>query len=434
MSKDKPEVRLAESERWDRSKTHRRLCLLVALLGMWLSACVPLPTVPLEERLRLSQTTLTLSFLGETVQVDASVVDEFGIELRNAAVAWASSAPAVASVSSTGAVTALANGPATVTGSRGGASVSVLVTVAQAPAMMLLSTRELVLGGPGDTGSIALSVLDAGGSVLAVPHVAWWADDPGVASVSPSGLVTAVAPGRTEVTVAVSGGGQTLAESIQITVEGEIINDVDVTDAILVDATHDGGAWWYPQSGTFDRREPHQGQALADHLRRLGYTIIELGRDDEITDELLDRYHMVVRAGVFGTYTPSELSAYERYLSRSDARLVLVTNFLTSGQLDPLAHAIGLPMQGSYHGMMMPIGTSVVTEGVGPLDFGPGAAVGMGAKASITPLGALEDGSVVMGLVTSEAARVLFLGQLLTLERVPEPLVSNLIRWLTDTL
>ena len=35
-------------------------------------------------------------------------------------------------------------------------------------------------------------------------------------------------------------------------------------DQILIDASRDGGAWWYPQAGPFDPDEYHQGKKLAD--------------------------------------------------------------------------------------------------------------------------------------------------------------------------
>src|SRR5213082_2249282 len=41
--------------------------------------------------------------------------------------------------------------------------------------------------------------------------------------------------------------------------------------AVLVDATHDGGAWWFPEGGPFISTQPHQGEALADTLRAKGY-------------------------------------------------------------------------------------------------------------------------------------------------------------------
>src|SRR5213075_46690 len=82
--------------------------------------------------------------------------------------------------------------------------------------------------------------------------------------------------------------------------------------AILVDATHDGGAWWFPQGGPFDATQPHQGKALADYLRARGFTVDELGRGVVIDSTRLLKYTHVVRAGNYGGYLPQEGAAYAR--------------------------------------------------------------------------------------------------------------------------
>lgn len=199
---------------------------------------------------------------------------------------------------------------------------------------------------------------------------------------------------------------------------------------ILIDASRDGGVWWFPQADSFSVSRPHQGQALADDLRSRGYEVEELGRGVEVTDALLSQYDKVIRAGMLGTYTASELSAYDRYVSRADAKLVLIPHFLRPGQIDLVAQSIGLPMEGMHSGVMSPVGATGIVNGVGPLSFGPGSAVGPNPGAAITPLGTLQDGRVVMGLVTSHPAEIMFLGDLRLLELVPEPLVSNVLTWL----
>ncbi len=205
-----------------------------------------------------------------------------------------------------------------------------------------------------------------------------------------------------------------------------------LTNAILIDASKDGGAWWFPQpDGNFDASEPHQGKALADFLRSQGNEVVEVGRGVEITNELLGSFNKVIRAGVFGAYTGSELAAYDQYILRSDAHLLLTTALLSGGAVDPISESIGLPMEGSHTGVMSPVGATAITQGVGPLPYSPpGAVVGPAPTAAITPLGILGNGSVVMGLVTSEPAQILFIGNLLLLEGVPQPLVSNLLSWL----
>jgi len=71
---------------------------------------------------------------------------------------------------------------------------------------------------------------------------------------------------------------------------------IPVPRKILVDATKDGGIWWFPQDGLFEETEPHQGERLADYMRSRGNIVMELGRDALITSELLGEY-----AAVFAT-------------------------------------------------------------------------------------------------------------------------------------
>src|SRR5262249_30671099 len=48
--------------------------------------------------------------------------------------------------------------------------------------------------------------------------------------------------------------------------------------AILVDASKDGGVWWWPQtpSNGYSENRDHQGKPLADYLKKLGYEVDEL--------------------------------------------------------------------------------------------------------------------------------------------------------------
>src|SRR5438067_13727394 len=66
--------------------------------------------------------------------------------------------------------------------------------------------------------------------------------------------------------------------------------------AVLVDATHDGGAWWFPQGGPFISTQPHQGQALADTLRPKGYAVDELARGDSNSMARLLVHQVTIRS------------------------------------------------------------------------------------------------------------------------------------------
>ena len=77
-----------------------------------------------------------------------------------------------------------------------------------------------------------------------------------------------------------------------------------------MDASRDGGVWWYPQGEAgFDPAAPHQGQRLADYLRSRGYVVDELPRGRIVSDTLLwPTYAGVIRAGQYGTYTAARVA------------------------------------------------------------------------------------------------------------------------------
>ena len=87
------------------------LTLLVSLsiVGCGKDSPTGTPT-PVATTLTLSATALSFSSLGASDQLTATVRDQNGATMDGASVAWASSASSVASVSSTGLVTAVADG------------------------------------------------------------------------------------------------------------------------------------------------------------------------------------------------------------------------------------------------------------------------------------------------------------------------------------
>ena len=138
--------------------------------------------------------------------------------MSGAPVTWASSAPSVASVSSAGLVTAVADGTATITATSGSAMGTVPVGVGQVAATVTLSPNSLVLAGPGDAATVTALVTDAGGSEIASPILAWSSDNEAIATVSSSGLVTAVAAGAATISVGATSGDQTITQQLPVTV------------------------------------------------------------------------------------------------------------------------------------------------------------------------------------------------------------------------
>jgi len=200
---------------------------------------------------------------------------------------------------------------------------------------------------------------------------------------------------------------------------------------VLVDASKDGGVWWFPQAGSFDPGEGHQGKALADHLRRLGYEVTELGRDERMTKTLAREHQIIIRANRFGPpYTELELDAYRAFLSRENTLILLSDHQTNTDGRDELADLVGIGFVGAS--AIEPIVTFAdheITDDVEGLPYIAGAyAVSRGTTA-VEFLGWLADGQPVMGVVTGLPAKVFFLGDTNGLEGVPQPLVENLIAW-----
>jgi len=196
---------------------------------------------------------------------------------------------------------------------------------------------------------------------------------------------------------------------------------------ILVDASHDGGVWWFPQGFPFDPEAYHQGQALADGFRECGYTVDELGRGTVVTPSILGGYDIVIRAGKFGIYRESELDAYQGYVAR-EATLILLSEFLREGGTDPLAERLGLHFAGSYTGTVTDLADHPITEGVASVPYIAGSALTAFDPSRVTVLGRL-DGLPVMGLLHGYAAKIFFMGDTNSLETVPQPLVAKLMAW-----
>jgi len=100
------------------------------------------PETPVATTVALTPTTLNFSSAGETQQLTPTVSDQNGATISGASVTWASSASTVASVSSTGFVSAVADGTATITAASGSASGTASVTVLVLPKIAFRSDRD----------------------------------------------------------------------------------------------------------------------------------------------------------------------------------------------------------------------------------------------------------------------------------------------------
>lgn len=137
-------------------------------------------------------------FSGVTQQLTAAVTADAGLATT---VTWRSSAPAVATVSATGLVTAIGPGTASVT------ALANADTTRRASSAITVNPRPIVVTiAPRVVGLVPGATLSLAGSVSADPGVStavtWSSATPSVATVSAQGVVTALAAGTTLVTAA----------------------------------------------------------------------------------------------------------------------------------------------------------------------------------------------------------------------------------------
>jgi hypothetical protein len=135
----------------------------------------------------------------------ATLRDMAGNVLTGRTLTWSSSAPAVATVSGAGVVTALFPGTATITGRSEGQTGQADLTVTVNPVQTVTVTLANANLSQGSTTQATAIVRDSGGNVMAGRVVAWSSAAKGVATVTAGGAVTAVGPGAVLITATSEG-------------------------------------------------------------------------------------------------------------------------------------------------------------------------------------------------------------------------------------
>jgi len=169
--------------------------------------------------------------VGTTVQLTATPLDANGNPLAGRTVTWASSAPGVATVDGTGLVTGVATGSATITatseGKSGGSAITVSVPVASVTVSPASATVSV-----GTTSQLTATPLDANGNALTGRTVTWTTGAPGVATVSASGLVTAVGAGSATITATSEGKSGSSVITVPVPVASVAVSPASATLAV----------------------------------------------------------------------------------------------------------------------------------------------------------------------------------------------------------
>lgn len=154
--------------------------------------------------------------VGSALQLAALPRSATGETLVGRTATWTSLHPGVATVTAAGQVTGIAAGTASIRATVEGVSRTVSVrVVATAPQPAALTVApaavELQTGG---VQPLQASVRDASGNALGGYTIAWRTADAAVATVSPSGVVTAVGAGTTTITATAAGRTATAAVTV----------------------------------------------------------------------------------------------------------------------------------------------------------------------------------------------------------------------------
>jgi hypothetical protein len=210
---------------------------------------------------------------------------------------------------------------------------------------------------------------------------------------------------------------------------------VTQSKTILVDASKDGGGWWFPQGAINSADMPHQGKALVDYLKTLGYQVHELPKGVTISWNILKSFKYIIRGAPFYNYSAQEVAAYDSFLKKPSASLLLFQDHMGNTTNDALSKHLGLAFEGSYNGTLTNFSNHAVTSGVTSLNYIAGSVI-KNPGANITVLATLPNQSstggqaAAMGILNHPTARIFFIGDINGMEQVPQPLTANVVKWL----
>ncbi len=189
---------------------------------------------------------------GATVQLAATTKDASGTVVTGRTITWSSSDAGIATVSSTGFVTAVAAGSAIITatseGVNGAAAVGVTVP-AQAPAASITIAPADATAQVGGTVQLTATLKDANGNVLTGRTITWASLAPAIATVSAAGLITGVSAGTAAITA--SADAQTATAQVTISAPptssvsgGSMHEPADMTTFVAMDGSVRTPAGW----------------------------------------------------------------------------------------------------------------------------------------------------------------------------------------------
>jgi uncharacterized protein YjdB len=195
--------------------------------GKFAEATVLVDPVPVA-RVVTNPNSITLN-PGQTSQLTITLTDSAGNILTGRSITYSSSDAAIATVSNTGLITAVAEGSAQIQATSEGKSATTVVTVNPVPVASITITPGTVSLGIGGTAKLVAQAFDAGGRQLSNRKFTWISGAPTVATVNQSGDVTAVSGGNAVVFAATEGISASATVSVTASVQTVVVAPANPT-------------------------------------------------------------------------------------------------------------------------------------------------------------------------------------------------------------
>ncbi len=202
--------------------------------------------------INITPASATLEAIGATMQLSVTVKDEKNQFVPGAAVNWSSSNPSVVSVNPhQGLATARGNGKATITAKSGAKSWTADITVKQLPTTIEITPAIPPLIAVRQTLQLGATARDPRNNLIAEVRVNWTSSNPSVATVSSTGLVTALRHGRTAITARVDHLSHTVSIVVPDTTGPSIVTGTVSNGDVRIDVERSNAVGF-----RFDFNEP----------------------------------------------------------------------------------------------------------------------------------------------------------------------------------
>ena len=155
---------------------------------------------PVPSRITITPDAPTLTETGQSTRLNATVVDQNDVIITGLNVIWSSSNSLVARVNTEGVVTAQKSGHARITATSGSVVASVNILVVPTTARIVVTPSMVSLANIGQTQQLSAGFRDGKDEIVSGGSVSWTSSDSKLATISPSGVVTALGRGTVQIT------------------------------------------------------------------------------------------------------------------------------------------------------------------------------------------------------------------------------------------